>query len=223
METAAATGGGGRREHAARERLLVPVRFALLRLRRHAPRTLIVALGIAVGAAVLAMTAVGSASVQDRAVQRALAQLAPSDRAVQAVWSGVPAQSSLSYPQLDRIARRVTAPILGQAPFAVVVFRQATWGGAFVNLGAVDGLARWLDLRSGRLPKHCVPHDCELIQIGGAPAAPKLPFLHVVGRATFKAGAPLQSYFGGGERSGRRFCSRTACSRSSAHRFPTRR
>ena len=108
METAAAAGGGGRREHAGRERLLVPVRFALLRLRRHAPRTLIVALGIAVGAAVLAMTAVGSASVQDRAVQRALAQLAPSDRAIQAVWSGVPAQSSLSYPQLDRIARRAT-------------------------------------------------------------------------------------------------------------------
>jgi hypothetical protein len=197
VESAAAAGGGGRREHAARERLLVPVRFALLRLRRHAPRTLIVALGIAVGAAVLAMTAVGSASVQDRAVQRALAQLAPSDRAIQAVWSGVPAQSSLSYPQLDRIARRATTPILGQKPFAVVVFRQATWGGAFVNLGAVDRLASWLDLRSGRLPKHCAPQDCELVQIGGAPAAPKLPFLHVVGRATFKAGAPLQSYFGG--------------------------
>ena len=198
MESAAATGGGGRREHAARERLLVPVRFALLRLRRQAPRTLIVALGIAVGAAVLAMTAVGSASVQDRAVQRALAQLPPSDRAIQAVWSGVPAQSNLSYPQLDRIARRVTTPILGQPPFAVAVFRQATWGGAFVNLGAVDKLARWLALRSGRLPKRCVPDDCELIQIGGAPAAPKLPFLHVVGRATFRPGAPLQSYFGGG-------------------------
>jgi len=200
VETAAAAGRGGRREHAVRERLLVPIRFALLRLRRHAPRTLIVALGIAVGAAVLAMTAVGSASVQDRAVQRALAQLAPSDRAIQAVWSGVPAQSNLSYPQLDRIARRATEPVLGQQPFAVIVFRQATWGGAFVNLGAVDGLERWLDLRSGRLPRRCTPTDCELIQIGGAPAAPKLPFLHVVGRATFKAGAPLQSYFGGGER-----------------------
>src|SRR6185312_5316473 len=176
VETAAATGGGGRREHAARERLLVPVRFALLRLRRHAPRTLIVALGIAVGAAVLAMTAVGSASVQDRAVQRALAQLAPSDRAVQAVWSGVPAQSTLSFVQLDRLARAATTPILGRPPFTVDVFRQATWGGAFVNLGAVDGLARWVDLRSGRLPKRCAPHDCELVQIGGAPVAPKLPF-----------------------------------------------
>ena len=105
METAAAAGRPGRREHAVRERVAVPVRYALRRLRVNWQRTLIVALGIAVGAAVLAMTAVGSAAVQDRAVQRALAQLQPSDRAIQAVWSGVPAQSNLSYLQLDRIAR----------------------------------------------------------------------------------------------------------------------
>src|SRR3954453_4934720 len=221
METAAAAGRTGRREHAVRERLLVPIRYALLRLRRHVPRTALVAAGIAVGAAVLAMTAVGSASVQDRAVQRALAQLAPSDRAIQAVWSGVPAQSSLSYRQLDGIARRTggwaarahaglssrqldgiarrtVTPLLGQPPFAVAVFRQATWGGAFVNLGAVDGLRRWITLRSGRLPRACTPDDCELIQLGGAPAQPKLPFLHVVGRASFVPGAPLQTYFGSG-------------------------
>jgi hypothetical protein len=131
-------------------------------------------------------------------VQRALAELRPSDRAVQAVWSGVPAQSDLSYAQLDRIARRAVRPVLGREPFAVLVFRQATWGGAFVNLGAVDGLARWLDLHGGRLPRPCTPGDCELVQIGGTPAAPRLPFLHVVGRATLRPGAPLATYFGGG-------------------------
>ncbi|MDX6486672.1 MAG: hypothetical protein QOF43_1825 [Gaiellaceae bacterium] len=198
METAAESGRASARAPSRRERALVPVRYALLRLRAQGPRTALVALGIAVGAAVLAMTAVGSEAVQDRAVQRALAALQPSDRAVQAVWSGVPAQSTLTFPQLDRIARGAVTPVLGQPPFGVAVFRQATWGGAFVNLGAVDGLARWLDLRSGRLPKACTPSDCELVQIGGAPAAPKLSFLHVVGRAAFKPGAPLQSYFGGG-------------------------
>ena len=87
-------------------------------------------------------------------------------------------------------------PVLRQAPFAVAVFRQATWGGAFVNLGAVDGhLARWVALRGGRLPAPCTPSRCELVQIGGAPAAPKLSFLHVVGRATFRPGAPLNAYF----------------------------
>lgn len=198
METAAETGTRRRRERAAWERLLVPVRYSLLRLRLRAPHTALVGLGIAVGAAVLAMTVVGSAAVQDRAVQRALAQLQPSDRAVQAVWSGVPAQSSLTFLQLDRIARAAVEPILGQPPFRVTVFRQAVWGGAFVNLGAVDGLSHWLDLQSGRFPSRCTPADCELVQIGGAPAEPKLPYLHVVGRATLKAGAPFASYFGAG-------------------------
>lgn len=174
---------------------MVPIRLAVVRLRAHAQRNLLAAIGIAVGAGVLAMTAVGAVAVQDRAVQRALAALQPSDRAVQAVWSGVPAQSNLSYPQLDRLARSALEPVLHHPAFAVEVFRQATWGGAFVNLGAVDGLSRWLVLRSGRLPHACTPHDCELIQIGGAPAAPKLPFLHVVGRATFRSGAPLSAYF----------------------------
>ncbi len=174
---------------------MVPIRLAAVRLRAHAQRNLLAAIGIAVGAGVLAMTAVGAVAVQDRAVQRALAGLQPSDRAVQAVWSGVPAQSNLSYPQLDRLARGALEPVLHHPAFAVEVFRQATWGGAFVNLGAVDGLSRWLVLRSGRLPHACTPSDCELIQIGGAPAAPKLPFLHVVGRATFRSGAPLSAYF----------------------------
>lgn len=198
METAAETRRRAPREHARRDRALVPVRFALLRLRRRWPQALVVALGIAVGAAVLALTAVGSASVQDRAVQRALAQLQPSDRAIQTVWSGVPAQSNLSFARLDAIARAQTTPILNQPPFRVEVFRQATWGGAFVNLGAVDGLAKWLTLRSGRLPRLCTPSDCELVQIGGAPVQPKLPFLHVVGSATFISGAPLQNFFGSG-------------------------
>src|SRR4051794_26003940 len=198
METAAGSEPRSSRDRAARERVLVPIRYALLRMRLHGPHTALVAFGIAVGAAVLAMTAVGSAAVQDRAVQRALAQLQPSDRAIQAVWSGVPAQSSLTFLQLDRIARATVQPILGQAPSRVAVFRQATWGGAFVNLGAVDMLPRWLDLRAGRMPHRCTPSDCELVQIGGAPAAPSFPFLHVVGRATLKPGAPFATYFGGG-------------------------
>ena len=157
METTAPTTRAAARRHVRRERTLVPVRFALLRLRRRWPQTLVVALGIAVGAAVLALTAVGSASVQDRAVQRALGQLQPSDRAVQTVWSGVPAQSNLSFTRLDWLARAATTPISDEPPFRVEVFRQATWGGAFVNLGAVDGLSKWVTLRSGRLPPLCTP------------------------------------------------------------------
>src|SRR4051794_4141968 len=167
-------------------------------MRSHMQRTAVVALGIAVGAAVLALTAVGAVAVQDRAVQRALGVLQPSDRAIQAVWSGVPGQEDLSQARLDAIARRALRPVLRQPAFAVEVFRQATWGGAFVNLGAVDGLPQRVALRSGRLPRPCTPSRCEVVQIGGPPVAPPLPFLHVVGRATFRAGAPLAAYFSAG-------------------------
>jgi hypothetical protein len=179
------------------QRVLVPIAFAARRVRSHTQRSLLVGLGIAAGAAVFAMTSVGAVAVQDRGLQRALAGLQPSDRAIHAVWSGVPAQSDLSLRQLDRAARRELRPVLGRRPFRVEVFRQATWGGVFANLGAVDGLGRWVVLRSGRLPRRCTPDDCELVQIGGEPAAPRLSFLHVVGRATFRAGAPLTAYFGG--------------------------
>jgi hypothetical protein len=180
----------------ARERALVPIRYALRRLRRNASRAIVAAIGIAVGAAVLALTQVGSTAVQDRALQRALAELQPSDRAIQAVWSGVPAQSSLSLTKLDAIARNAVTPIIGAPPFRVEVFRAANWGGVYVNLAALDGLQRWITVTSGRLPKPCTPHDCELVQVGGPPAAPKIANLHVVGRASFVAGAPLSAYFG---------------------------
>ncbi len=176
-------------------RVLVPLRLALVRLRAHGARNLLAVLGIAVAAAVLAMTAVASVAVQDRAVQRALAALAPSDRALAVSWSGVPAQSELSVDALDRAARGALRDVVAQPAFRVAVFRQATWGGAYINLGAVEGLARWVALRSGRLPQECTPARCELLQIGGEPVAPKLPYLHVVGQAVLRPGAPLRDYF----------------------------
>ena len=159
METAAAAGRWGRREHAARERLATPVRYALRRLRLNSTRTLIVALGH--------RRRRGGAR-DDRGRQRrgagprraARARAARSRPTARSRRSGAacPAQSNLCYAQLDRIARGAIEPILGQQPFARrSSSAQATWGGAFVNLGAVDGLARWLDLRSGRLPQRCTP------------------------------------------------------------------
>ncbi len=195
---AAEIGTNAPRAESRAERALVPAKYALRRVRRNGPRTLVAALGIAIGAAVLALTQIGSTAVQDRAVQRALGELQPSDRAIQAVWSGVPAQSSLSLTKLDRLARAATTPIIGRPPFRVEVFRQATWGGAFVNLGAVDNLHQWIRMVHGRVPKPCQPGDCELVQIGGAKVTPHIRGLYVVGRATFKPGAPLAQYFGAG-------------------------
>jgi hypothetical protein len=195
VDTAAEVRRSARTTSAA-ARALVPVRYALRRLNVHMSRAIVAAIGIAIGAAVLALTQIGSTAVQDRAVQRALQQLQPSDRAIQAVWSGVPAQSDLTLQQLDAIARGAITPVIGKPPFRVAVFRAATWGGVYSNLGAVDGLQKWITMTRGHAPKPCAPRDCELVQIAGAPAQPNIANLRVVGRATLKPGAPLAQYFG---------------------------
>jgi hypothetical protein len=144
----------------------------------------------------LALAVGGSAAVRDRAVQRELARLGASQTSIQAVWSGVPAQSAYSPRQLDREAKRALRGVTGRSPFAVILFRQARFGGAFVNLGAVDGLARWVKLRTGRLPRPCSAQRCELVRVGGSGALPRTPLLPVVGRGALAADAPLDAYFG---------------------------
>ena len=173
-----------------------PVRLALVRLRAAPGRAALVALGIAAGAAMLALAVGGSAAVRDRAVQRELMHIGPSNSSLQVVWSGVPAQASVPVSTLDAKARVALASIVAGRPFGVSLFRQANFGGAFVNLGGVDGLGRWVRLRSGRLPAPCTPQRCELALVGGSGRLPRLPFLHVVGRGTLARDAPLDAYFG---------------------------
>jgi FtsX-like permease family len=144
----------------------------------------------------LGLAAGGSAAVRDRAVSQEFARIGPSDSSLQVVWSGVPAQASVSVPRLDSDARRALTSIVPGRPFGVSLFRQAQFGGAFVNLGGVDGLGRWVRLRSGRLPQRCTPRRCELVLVGGSGRLPRLPFLHVVGRGALTKDAPLSAYFG---------------------------
>ena len=173
-----------------------PVRLALVRLRAAPGRAALVALGIATGAAMLALSVGGSVAVRDRAVAEELERVGPSEASLQVVWSGVPAQASVSVSTLDAEARRALTTIVLGRPFGVSLFRQARFGGAFVNLGGVDGLARWIRLTEGRLPKVCTSRLCELVLVDGAGATPRLPFLRVVGRATLARDAPLRAYFG---------------------------
>jgi hypothetical protein len=144
----------------------------------------------------LALAVGGSAAVRDRAVAEELSRIGPSESSLQVVWSGVPAQASVPVSTLDADARRALRSIVPGRPFAVSLFRQANFGGAFVNLGGVDGLGRWIRLRSGRLPRKCTPKLCELVLMDSTGPVPHLPFLRVVGRGSFTRDAPLQAYFG---------------------------
>src|SRR5207237_4242845 len=122
---------------------------------------------------------------------RALTELGPSPASVQAVWSGVPAQSDLPLAALDREAKAALRPVTGETPVGLMLLREARFGGALVNLAAVDGIGRWLRVREGRPPRPCRPQRCELVLIGGKGALPRLPSLRVVRHAALAPAAPL--------------------------------
>jgi hypothetical protein len=161
-------------------RLAAPVRLAATRLRYRPERTALVAGGLATAAAMLAVVAAGSLVAQDRSIARRVAGLPDSTRSVRAIWFGLGGESEGGYRRLDRIAVSALRPVLDREPARVVLFRESTIAGAFVGLGGVDGLGRWVRLRSGRLPAPCRPERCEVVQLRGTGRLPSAPGLRVV-------------------------------------------
>ena len=68
-----------------------------------------------------------------------------------------------------------------------MLFRESSVAGRFVSLGAVDGLARWVRVTSGRLPTRCTSERCEVLQLRGQGAPPK--GFDVVGRGVLRSTA----------------------------------
>jgi hypothetical protein len=173
-------------------RIAFPLGLAWARLTRRAERAVLVTLGIAAGAALLAAVLAGSLVAQDRSVERATARVAPADRTVRLVWGGIGSGPGSDVHELDRTARRVLDP-LARRPTRAMLFRQSQAGGRLFDLGAIDGLARYVRVRSGRFPSTCRPARCEVLQLGGAGPIPRLRGLNLVrvGRATLDSAVPL--------------------------------
>lgn len=149
------------------------------------------AAGVALAACALATLLAASLVVQDRAIGRAVAQLAPGQRAVQVTWVGVSTSPSDSWATLDRQVRAALRPVGGETPSSVLIYRDTRFGKEIVRLGAADGLPRIVQLSSGRLPAPCRPTRCEVVVVGsGARATPGLAVtghgrLRVGGAASF--------------------------------------
>jgi hypothetical protein len=167
-------------------RLAAPLRLAAIRLGRRVSAAFLVGLGVAAGTAMLAAVLAGSLVAQDRSVGFAVDELPASQRAIRAVWFGLPGQSAEGRPALDQRARQALAGVTDAKPTALVLFRESTIAGRFVGLGAVDGLAHWIDLRSGRLPRRCRPEHCEVVRLRGEGRISNAPGLRLVevGQAT---------------------------------------
>ncbi len=173
-------------------RVLFPLRLAGLRLLRRGGRATLVALGIGTGAALLAAVLAGSLVAQDLGLERATARLAPTDRAVRVVWGGIGSGAENRLASVDRTARDALRP-LGGAPVRAMLFRQSIARGRLFDLGAVDGLRRFVRVASGRLPATCRPDRCEVVQLGGSGPLPRLQGLNLVrvGRASLESTLPL--------------------------------
>ncbi|HEY1317879.1 MAG TPA: FtsX-like permease family protein [Gaiella sp.] len=150
------------------------------RLRRREGGALVAALGITAAAAVLALILAGTTVAKDRALAQDVDRLPSAARAARAVWFGVPAGPEDDWRGLDRAARGALAPLPLGEPTSIALVREGTVGGAFVGLAAVDGLAPYVLLRSGRLPHACRPERCEVLRLRGVGRLPDVPGLRVV-------------------------------------------
>jgi hypothetical protein len=173
-------------------RIGFPLRLAWARLTRRGERVVLVALGIAAGAALLAAVLAGSLVAQDRSVERVTAHVQAPDRTVRLVWGGIASGPGTDVDELDRTSRRVLAPLVA-SPARAMLFRTTQAGGHLFDLGAIDGLSRFVHVRTGRLPRPCRPDHCEVVQLGGAGPIPAIAGLRLVrvGRATLDSPIPF--------------------------------
>jgi hypothetical protein len=173
----------------AARRIAFPVWLARARLGAGGERLALVAIGIVAGSAALAAVLSGRLVMQDRALAQATAQLAPADRSLEVAWFGA---LSGNWRALDR---EVSAA-LGRDSVRAMLYRESQIGGRLVNLRAADGLDRFVRLRSGRLPRTCVPSHCEVLRLQGRGPVPSKPTLRLiqVGTATLRRDAPFASW-----------------------------
>jgi hypothetical protein len=172
--------------------LLFPLWYVGVRLGNRVGGIVLVGIGIAAGAAMLAAVLAGGLVAQERSLAQALGRVPPAERALRAAWFGVPVQAA-DYATLDRTVHRALGSLAGSEPIGVMQYRQTRIAGHLVDLGAVDHLREWIHLRSGRLPRPCRPERCEVLQLGGSGTIPSVPGLRLVrvGRATLTSQVPF--------------------------------
>jgi hypothetical protein len=170
-------------------RFLFPFHLAGARLGAGRERLLLVAVGILAGSAALAAVLSGRLVMQDRSLAQATARLAPGNRSLEVAWFG---SLGGNWRALDR---EVTA-VLGQQSVRAMLYRESQIRGRLVNLRAANDLSRFVRLRSGRLPRTCVPSHCEVLRLEGRGPVPSTPALRLVqvGRGSLRRSAPFASW-----------------------------
>ena len=149
------------------------------RLARRGGRLVLVGVGVAAAAAMLAAVLAGALAAQDRDVGKQVAAIDPASRSIHVTWFSVGGQAA-PYRTLDAQVRRELGAVASRPPATTSLYRESQLGGAFLSLGAVDGLGRWVHVRSGRLPRPCTIRRCEVLVIRGGGRIPNSPGLRLV-------------------------------------------
>ncbi len=144
-----------------------PLRVAAARARARPGRGGLVVVGVAVAAAALGAVIGGSTITADRSLRAALEQLPVAQRSFTVTWQGAPPAGG--YARIDRIATAALHTLGPGPPARTLAYPELNLDGQLALVGAVDDPGRWLRLRSGRLPRTCVPARCEVLQAKGTP------------------------------------------------------
>ncbi len=178
-----------------RHALRAVLELVAARLRARPGRAATVAGGVAAAGAVL-VGVIGGGLVAADLRQRADLQALPDEqRAFSAVLFGTaPDDGDLA--RADDRARKALSPLAAAPATRSVVLRDSNLAGGPVAVGAVDDIARWVALDTGRLPGPCRPRRCEVVQVTGRAVTPApLPGarLVVVGTGRVTSAVPFGS------------------------------
>ena len=150
-----------------------------VRLARRGGRFLLVAVGVAAAAAMLAAVVAGALAAQDRDVAKRVSAIDEGSRSIHVTWFSVGGQAA-PYSTLDRHVRGKLRTVTDRPAAATSLYRESQLGGAFLSLGAVDDLGRWVRVRSGRLPRPCTLRRCEVLVVRKGGRLPDVPGLRLV-------------------------------------------
>ena len=149
------------------------------RIARRGTRLFLVALGVAAAAAMLAAVIGGALAAEDRDVAKQVKAVDAGSRTVRVSWFTVGGQVA-PYSTLNRHVRGKLRAVTARPAEATSLYRESQLGGAFLSLGAVDDLGKWVHVRSGRLPRPCTLSRCEVLVVRKGGRIPNVPGLRLV-------------------------------------------
>jgi hypothetical protein len=140
--------------------------LAAAQLRHRPGRWALLVAGVALAAAIPVVAAGAGDSVAAQTVRTTVHQMSPGERTITVVGTGT-IYSRSDAARFDALVRTQLVRLSRYPVRRELVFHQLSQKGATFFLGAADDLRTAVRVTSGRLPRSCTPHRCEVVALGG--------------------------------------------------------